>query len=76
MATYRVARILESTGQFTDEEIKNLVEILGLKFQTKYDENNIKTLRYGRLMIMADSDVDGSHIKGLVVKYVLESMES
>ena len=37
-----------------NEEIKNLVSIIGLKFDTKYDETNIKTLRYGHLMIMAD----------------------
>ena len=43
-----------------NEEIKNLVDILGLKFGTNYDENNVKTLRYGHLMIMADQDNDGS----------------
>ena len=37
-----------------NEEIKNLVSIIGLKFDTKYDETNMKTLRYGHLMIMAD----------------------
>ena len=35
-----------------NEEIKNLVDILGLKFGQTYDESNIKTLRYGHLMIM------------------------
>ena len=57
--------------QVTDnEEIKNLVSILGLKFNTVYDESNIKTLRYGHLMIMADQDTDGSHIKGLVINFI------
>ena len=37
-----------------NEEIKNIVNIMGLKFDVKYDETNVKTLRYGRLMIMAD----------------------
>ena len=37
-----------------NEEIKNIIDILGLKFDVKYDETNIKTLRYGHLMIMAD----------------------
>jgi DNA topoisomerase II len=50
-----------------NEEIKNLVDIMGLKFGTVYNEQNIKTLRYGHLMIMADQDHDGSHIKGLVI---------
>lgn len=48
--------VRDATGQqvTSNEEIKNLVDILGLKFQTVYDESNIKTLRYGHLMIMAD----------------------
>jgi DNA topoisomerase-2 len=50
-----------------NEEIKNLVDILGLKFHHEYDADNIKSLRYGHLMIMADQDTDGSHIKGLVI---------
>lgn len=54
----------------TNEEIKNLVQILGLKYGTEYNEDNIKTLRYGRLMIMADQDQDGSHIKGLIINFV------
>ena len=53
-----------------NEEIKNVVEILGLKFGVTYDETNIKTLRYGHLMIMADQDHDGSHIKGLVINFI------
>jgi len=43
---------------------------MGLKFNTTYTEENIKTLRYGSLMIMADQDHDGSHIKGLVINFI------
>ena len=46
------------------------VEIMGLKFNATYTEENIKTLRYGSLMIMADQDHDGSHIKGLVINFI------
>jgi len=53
-----------------NEEIMNLVEIMGLKFKQVYTEDNIKTLRYGHLMIMADQDHDGSHIKGLVINLI------
>ena len=53
-----------------NEEIMNLVEIMGLKFGTTYTEDNIKSLRYGHLMIMADQDHDGSHIKGLVINFI------
>ncbi|KAL7543375.1 hypothetical protein ACHAXR_013102 [Thalassiosira sp. AJA248-18] len=53
-----------------NEEIMNLVEIMGLKFNVEYTQENIKTLRYGHLMIMADQDHDGSHIKGLVINFI------
>uniref|UniRef100_A0A7S3VBL7 DNA topoisomerase 2 n=1 Tax=Chaetoceros debilis TaxID=122233 RepID=A0A7S3VBL7_9STRA len=53
-----------------NEEIKNVIDIMGLSFNTVYDETNIKTLRYGHLMIMADQDYDGSHIKGLVINFI------
>ena len=51
-----------------NEEIQNVVRIMGLKRDVEYTEQTVKTsLRYGHLMIMADQDHDGSHIKGLVV---------
>lgn len=54
-----------------NEEIKNLVKILGLQYTKKYqDMTELKTLRYGHLMIMADQDQDGSHIKGLVINFI------
>jgi len=30
----------------------------------------LRDLRYGGIMIMADNDVDGSHIKGLIINYI------
>jgi DNA topoisomerase-2 len=55
----------------SNEEIMNLVKILGLEFGKKYgDDSSRKTLRYGHLMIMADQDQDGSHIKGLVINFI------
>lgn len=57
----------EDEANAKNVEVKNLVDILGLKYYTTYDESNIKMLRYGHLMIMADQDTDGSHIKGLVI---------
>ncbi|KAF1329649.1 DNA topoisomerase 2, partial [Globisporangium splendens] len=51
-----------------NEEIQNIVKILGLKYGQKYEST--KSLRYGHLMIMADQDHDGSHIKGLVINFI------
>jgi DNA topoisomerase-2 len=48
-----------------NEEFSNLKKILGLQHGKIY--NSVRELRYGRLMIMTDADLDGSHIKGLVL---------
>jgi DNA topoisomerase II len=55
------SQVRDATHQaiMKNEEIKALVDILGLKFGTTYDDKNIKQLRYGHLMIMADQDHDG-----------------
>jgi len=51
----------------SNEEIKNLKQILGLKQNTKYTDT--KKLRYGGIVILTDQDVDGSHIKGLLINF-------
>ena len=47
-----------------NEEINNLKKIMGLETGKVY--NSVSDLRYGKIMLMTDSDVDGSHIKGLL----------
>jgi len=47
-----------------NEEITNIKKILGLETSKKYKD--VKPLRYGKIMVMTDQDVDGSHIKGLL----------
>ena len=48
-----------------NQEIIYLKKIIGLESGKKYE--NIKSLRYGKIMIMTDQDHDGSHIKGLLL---------
>ena len=63
-----------------NEELTNLMKALGLKpgSACKLKDGEVVTggkkggggLRYGRLMLMADQDADGSHIKGLVINLI------
>ena len=51
-----------------NEEIQNICRIMGLRYGVEYTDT--KELRYGHLMIMADQDHDGSHIKGLLINFI------
>lgn len=51
-----------------NQEIQDLIKIIGLKVGIEYEDS--KSLRYGGILIMADQDVDGSHIKGLIINFI------
>lgn len=53
-----------------NEEINNIKKIMGLQSGKKYTQDNLGDLRYGRILILTDADVDGSHIKGLLVNFI------
>ena len=63
-------RDAEATKVSENTEISNLVKILGLQYGKEYDNENLSDLRYGSLMILTDQDVDGSHIKGLIMNWI------
>ena len=47
------------------------MKILGLQYGKKYtDKEELKSLRYGCIMIMADQDEDGAHFKGLLLNFL------
>jgi DNA topoisomerase II len=51
-----------------NKELTNLTKILGLQHGKIY--KSISELRYGHIMILTDADIDGSHIKGLIINFI------
>jgi DNA topoisomerase-2 len=52
----------------SNKEISNIIQALGLQYGKDYtSEEAFRTLRYGRVMCLCDSDCDGYHIQGLIL---------
>lgn len=51
-----------------NKEISSIIEALGLKAGHKY--KSLDELRYGKLVFFTDADVDGAHIKGLMINMI------
>ena len=64
-----IALIKDGDKIYANNEIQSMVQAFGITISKNEEEFNLEKLRYHKIIIMTDADVDGAHIRTLLLTF-------